>query len=205
MVSKFSPSMHLNWGWGRLGTRAQNHASFSQNLFVNWSVEFNSAFVKNLECARCCARPSDTEMRETQSLPSETSCLTERERNQHLQWNISARAEISKEEGPPRSAGINLKKRTFELSLKDINHWRDGQKKKRPGMRSQSLDKHKCNLRYSYLQEHKNMLTLLDHICWVSIIHAPYWSRIDLCHPRAYFRKSRIMRKVQLQSLQVRC
>lgn len=48
------------------------------------------------------------------------------------------------------------------------------------------------------------MLTLPSQICWVSIIHAFYWSRIDLCHPRAYFRRLHVMRKVRLQSLWVR-
>lgn len=62
--------------------------------------------------------------------------MSNTESRQYLKCNRTrARAKVGKGEGPPRRVGVNFKKvflkRLFDLRLKDTNHQRDEQKKKK--------------------------------------------------------------------------
>lgn len=88
-----------------LAQEAQNHTSFSQNVFINQSMDFSIH-----QAPRMCE--SFTRYWATRSAQSRP--CSQRERNK--------------------------KYNSLEWWLKDINHWR-GQMRKRPQVRSSSLDK----------------------------------------------------------------
>lgn len=91
-----------------------------------------------------------------------------RDRRQYLECNTtSARAKISKEKGLSRRQvsiffwRLKKKKKVLELRLKDIvTHWRSGQKKKRPRVRSQSPDK-QINIAWN------TTMSRNTEVCWL--------------------------------------